>query len=64
MSELFCEKKCCHARLFQLILAYATMVHKFQGFEAGFDEGDTINHIIADMGDMIWEKKLPTALKQ
>jgi len=59
MSELFCEKKCCIARFCPLILAYATTVHKFQGFKAGFDEGDTINHIIADMGDLNWEKKNP-----
>ena len=59
MSELFCEKKCCIARCCPLILAYATTVHKFQGFEAGFDKGDTINHIIADMGDLNWEKKNP-----
>ena len=65
MSELFCEKKFCIARFCPLVLAYATTVHKFQGFEAGFNEGDTINHevdtinhIIADMGNLNWEKKL------
>ena len=58
MSELFCEKKFCIARFCPLILTYATTVHKFQGFKARFNEGDTINHIIADMGNLNWEKKL------
>ena len=59
MSEFFCEKKCCIARFRPSVLAYATTVHKFQGFEAGFNEGDTIIHIIADISDLNWEKKNP-----
>ena len=58
MSELFCEKKFCIARFSPLVMPYATTVHRFQGFEAQFDKVDTINHIIVDLGNLNWEKKL------
>ena len=57
MSELFCVKKFCIARFCPLVMPYATRVHKFEGFKAGFDEVDKINHIIADLGNLNWEKK-------
>lgn len=40
-------------------MAYASTVHKFQGFEAGFDKGDTVKYIIADMSNLDWEKLNP-----
>lgn len=59
MTEMLCEKKCCIARYCPLVVAYACTVHKFQGFEAGFDNGDTVSRIIADMNNLDWEKLHP-----
>ena len=60
MNETLCDvSKCCVARYCPLVLAWATTVHKFQGFEAGFDDSDLINHIIANLNDLDWEKKFP-----
>jgi len=36
-----------------LVLAWATSIHKFQGFEAGFDKYDQFKHLIVDPGDLI-----------
>lgn len=59
MTEMLCEKKCCIARYCPLVVAYACTIHKFQGFEAGFDHGDTVSRIIADMNTLDWEKLFP-----
>lgn len=57
MTNQRCSKGCCNARYCPLDLAYSTTIHKFQGFEAGFDEGDAIRYIIADVGSSKWEKE-------
>ena len=44
MQELYCTKRCCVARYCPLVLSWAMTVHKFQGFEAGFDEDDNFNN--------------------
>lgn len=59
MTEVDCSKQCCHASFCPLVLAWATTVHKFQGFEAGFSEKDSVNYIIADLNSLDWEKKNP-----
>ena len=59
MHEQYCKRKCCTARFCPLELAYATTIHKFQGFEAGFDDGDTVKHIIADVNSLTQEKRAP-----
>ena len=59
MMDIDCPKKCCNARYCPLVLAWATTVHKFQGFEAGFDEDDNVNYIIADINTLDWEKSHP-----
>lgn len=59
MYELDCPKTCCKARYCPLVLSWATTVHKFQGFEAGFDENDDIRYIIADIASLQWEKTHP-----
>lgn len=59
MYEVDCFKRCCHARYCPLVTAWATTVHKFQGFEAGFDKSDTVAHIIADIGPLTWERLNP-----
>ncbi len=40
-----------------LVPARATTIHKFQGFEAGFDENVQFKHLIADAGNLT--TKLP-----
>ena len=59
MQELYCTKRCCVARYCPLVLSWAMTVHKFQGFEAGFDEDDNIHHIIADINNLKWERDHP-----
>ena len=58
MTEIDCPKLCCNARYCPLVLAWATTVHKFQGFEAGFGEKD-VNYILADINSLEWEKTNP-----
>ena len=59
MTDIDCPKKCCNARYCPLVLAWATMVHKFQGFEAGFEKDNHIKRIIADINNFAWEKQHP-----
>ena len=59
MQQVYCDKKCCVATHCPLVLAWATTIHKFQGFEAGFDENDPIKYIIADINSLEWEKLHP-----
>jgi hypothetical protein len=57
MVQFDCPKRCCNVKYCPLVLAWATTIHKFQGFEAGFNT--PIERIIADMGTLDWEKKNP-----
>ena len=59
MNEFDFPRKCCNARYCPLVTAWATTVHKLQGFEAGFVSNDRMNYIIADVGTLEWEKKNP-----
>ena len=45
-----------------MVPAYATTIHKFQGFEAGFDENDQFQHLIIDPGDIKSEQQQPGLL--
>ncbi len=45
-----------------LVPAWATTIHKFQGFEAGFDENDQFQHLIIDPGDIKSEQQQPGLL--
>jgi hypothetical protein len=35
-----------------LVPAWATTIHKFQGFEAGFNKNDQFKHLIVDPGNL------------
>ena len=59
MIDIDCPKKCCNARYCPLVLAWATTIHKFQGFEAGFGKDDHIKRIVADINNLAWEKQHP-----
>lgn len=62
VHEIICRKACCTVKCCPLVPAWATTIHKFQGFEAGFDKKDIFNHLICDPGDLKWEQKCPGAL--
>ena len=57
-----CAKHCCTVTWCPLETSWATTIHKFQGFEAGFDRKDMFNRLIVDPGDLTWEQKCPGAL--
>ena len=61
MKETLCRKGCCTVKGCPLVPAWATTIHKFQGFEAGFEEKDMFRYIICDPGDLAWEKNTPGA---
>ncbi len=46
------KKSCCSVTYCPLVSAWATTIHKFQGFDAGFDEMDQFWHLIIDPGDI------------
>ena len=57
-----CRKGCCNVTWCPLEISWATTIHKFQGFEAGFGANDMFRHLIIDPGDMKWEQTCPGAL--
>ena len=57
-----CRKGCCTVTWCPLEISWATTIHKFQGFEAGFDINDVFRHLIVDPGDLNWEQICPGAL--
>ncbi len=52
---------CCTVEFCPLVPAWATTIHKFQGFEAGPEDHDMMKYLIVDPGDVEWEKKCPGA---
>ena len=64
MITKLCKKKqsCCKVTYCPLVPAWATTIHKFQGFEAGFDETDQFKHLIVDPGDLTTEQQNPGIL--
>lgn len=62
MHTILCNRKCCTAKFCPLVPAWATTVHKFQGFEAGFDDNDAFRYLICDPGDTKWEQTCPGTL--
>jgi hypothetical protein len=45
-----------------LVPAWATTIHKFQGFEAGFDKNDQFKHLIVDPGNLTTKLQNPGIL--
>ena len=66
MRKLGCRtnvhKSCCTVEYCPLVPAWATTIHKFQGFEAGKEESDRFKQLIIDPGSIDWEQKCPGAL--
>ena len=64
MITKLCKRKqtCCKVTYCPLVPAWATTIHKFQGFEAGFDKNDQFNHLIVDPGDLTTELLNPGTL--
>jgi hypothetical protein len=62
MKTLLCKKSCCSVTYCPLVSAWATTIHKFQGFEAGFDEKNQFWHLIIDPGDVKSEQQQPGLL--
>eukprot|EP00985_Skeletonema_marinoi_P017916 scaffold9922_cov166-Skeletonema_marinoi.AAC.1 len=50
-----CDKGCCTATFMPLQIAYAITIHRCQGLEAGFDEGDRWRRVVVDPSDTMWE---------
>lgn len=53
---------CCHVRFCPLVPAWATTIHKFQGFEAGHDDDDRFKYLLIDPGNKYWEQMHPGSL--
>ncbi len=45
-----------------LVTAWATSIHTFQGFEAGFDPNDQFKHLIVNPGNLTTEQQNPRIL--
>lgn len=54
--------RCCTAHFCPLVPAYATTIHKFQGFEAGKTEHDRVQTLIIDCGSQNIESLQPGLL--
>jgi hypothetical protein len=59
-----CNRKqsCCTVTYCPLVTAWATTIHKFQGFEAGFDPNDQCKYLIVDPGDLTTKQQNPGIL--
>lgn len=50
MCVVQCKHKCCAVKCCPLILAWASTIHRFQGFEAGPGLHDIVKHLLVDPG--------------
>ena len=64
MKTKRCKMKqgCCSVTFCPLVPSWATTIHKFQGFEAGFDKNDQFQHLIINPGDIKTEQQQPGIL--
>jgi hypothetical protein len=56
------KQACCLVTFCPLVPSWATTIHKFQGFEAGFDRNDQFQHLIINPGDIKSEQQQPGIL--
>jgi hypothetical protein len=56
------KQSCCNVTYCPLLPALATTIHKFQGFESGFDKNDQFKHLIVDPGDLTTKLQNPGIL--
>jgi hypothetical protein len=56
------KQSCCSVTFCPLVPSWSTTIHKFQGFEAGFDRNDQFQHLIIDPGDIKSEQQQPGIL--
>jgi hypothetical protein len=57
MKQSYCSVTFC-----PLVPSWATLIHKFQGFESGFDKNDQFQHLIINLGDIKSEQQKPGIL--
>ncbi len=57
-----CKQSCCTVTYCPLVIAWATTIHKFQGFEAGFNPNDQFKHLYVDPGDLTTKQQNPGIL--
>ncbi len=57
-----CKQSCCTVIYCPLVTAWATTIHKFQGFEAGFDPNDQFKHLIVNPGNLTTKQQNPGIL--
>ena len=64
MITKFCKRKqtSCKVTYCPLVPAWATTIHKLQGFKAGFDKNDQFKQLIVDPGDLTTELLNPETL--
>jgi hypothetical protein len=62
MKTQQCTNSCSSVTFCPLVPAWATTIHNFQGFEAGFDKKDQFQHLIIDPGDIKSEQQQPGLL--
>ncbi len=64
MITKICKRKqsCSKVTYCPLVPAWATTIHKFQGFKAGFDETNQFKHLIVDPGNLTTELQNPGIL--
>jgi hypothetical protein len=64
MKTKLCKMKqaCCLVTFRPLVPSWATTIHRFQGFEAGFDRNDQFQHLIINPGDIKSEQQQPGIL--
>ena len=55
MCIVKCKHNCCAVKCCPLILAWASTIHRFQGFEAGPGPNDTVKHLLVDPGPGTFE---------
>jgi hypothetical protein len=56
------KQSCCNVTYCPLVPAWAMTIHKFQGFEAGFDKNDQFKHLIVDPGNLTTKLQNPGIL--